>query len=63
MDNIVQKIMQPIFVFGNFVNQNEKRKMGWKAHLYQEFTLIFFFQTFSEIDEPEYNEYYEPARY
>ena len=32
MENIVEKITQPIFVFGNFVNQNENRKMGWKAH-------------------------------
>ena len=24
-------VRQPIFVFGNFVNQNKKRKMGWKA--------------------------------
>ena len=32
MENIVQKITQPIFVFGNFVNENEKWKMGWKAH-------------------------------
>ena len=32
MENIVQKITQPIFVFGNFVNQNKKWKMGWKAH-------------------------------
>ena len=31
-ENIVQKIMQPIFIFGNFFNQNEKQKMGWKAH-------------------------------
>ena len=30
-ENIVQKITQPIFVFGNFVNKNKKRKMGWKA--------------------------------
>ena len=27
-------VRQPIFVFGNFVNQNKKRKMEWKAHLY-----------------------------
>ena len=27
-ENIVQKITQPIFVCGNFVNQNEKQKMG-----------------------------------
>ena len=28
-ENIVQKITQPIFVFGNFVNQDKtKRKMG-----------------------------------
>ena len=33
-ENIVQKIPQLIFVFGNFVNQNKKRKMGWKAHKY-----------------------------
>ena len=31
-DNSKQKITQPVFVLGNFVNQNEKRKMGWKAH-------------------------------
>ena len=35
-ENIVQKITQPIFIFGNFVNQNEKRKMGWKAHKWSE---------------------------
>ena len=33
-ENIVQKITQPIFVFGNFINQNENQKMGWKAHNY-----------------------------
>jgi hypothetical protein len=27
-ENIAQKIMQPIFIVGNFVNQNEKQKMG-----------------------------------
>ena len=26
-ENIVQKITQPIFIFGNFINQNKKRKM------------------------------------
>ena len=30
--NIGQKITQAIFIFGNFVNQNKKQKMGWKAH-------------------------------
>ena len=24
--------MKPIFLFGNFVNQNEKQKIGWKAY-------------------------------
>ena len=28
MENVVQKITQPIFIFGNLVNQNEKQKMG-----------------------------------
>ena len=36
MENIVQKITKPIFVFGNFINQNRNRKMGWN-------TLIFVF--------------------
>ena len=31
-ENILQKITQPIFVSGNFNNQNEKRRMRWKAH-------------------------------
>ena len=31
-ENILQKITQPIFVSGNFVNQNKIRKMGQKAH-------------------------------
>ena len=31
MENVIQKITQPIFVFGNIINQNKKRKMGWKA--------------------------------
>ena len=27
-ETIIQKIAQPTFTFGNFVNQNEKQKMG-----------------------------------
>ena len=34
MENIVQKITQPIFVSGNFVNQNENEK--WDEKLIHE---------------------------
>ena len=41
-ENMVQKIMQPFFVFGNFVNQNEKWIMGWKVHSSQK---VFHFDS------------------
>ena len=40
MENIIQKIMQPIFIFGNLVSQNKKWKMRWKAHMLPEFTQL-----------------------
>ena len=36
MENIVQKITQPTFVFGNFINQNEK----WDEKLIFELFLL-----------------------
>ena len=32
---LIQKIDRPIFVFGNFVNQNKKGKREWKAHKFK----------------------------